>query len=45
MFITIDGLNINYICKGEGESVLLLHGWGANIKLFDNLIDLLLHIF
>ena len=38
---TVDGLNINYIIEGEGEPVVLLHGWGANIKLFDNLIQLL----
>ena len=38
---TVDGLNINYIIEGEGEPVVLLHGWGANIKLFDNLIHLL----
>lgn len=37
MFTEINGLNINYICEGENaenQSVLLLHGWGANITLF-----------
>ncbi|MCM1053960.1 MAG: alpha/beta hydrolase [Bacteroides sp.] len=37
MFTEINGLNINYICEGDNEkkqSVLLLHGWGADIKLF-----------
>ena len=38
---SIDGLNINYICKGEGEPVVLLHGWGSNITLFNAAIDLL----
>lgn len=38
---TVDGLKINYILQGEGELVVLLHGWGANITLFDNLINLL----
>lgn len=35
------GLNINYIDKGEGELVVLLHGWGANISLFYSMIELL----
>ena len=38
---TINGININYEEKGEGELIVLLHGWGSNIKLFANLIDLL----
>ena len=28
------GLNINYIVRGEGRPVLLLHGWGACIGSF-----------
>lgn len=27
----IDKLNINYIVEGEGEPVIVLHGWGASI--------------
>ncbi len=38
---TVNGLRINYILEGEGETVVLLHGWGSNITLFDNLIHLL----
>ena len=38
---TVNGLRINYEQKGQGELVVLLHGWGSNIKLFANLIDLL----
>lgn len=38
MFIDIDGIRTNCIVEGEGENVLLLHGWGANIKLFDSII-------
>ena len=34
-------MKINYEQKGSGELVVLLHGWGSNIKLFANLIDLL----
>ena len=41
MDITIDGLNINYICEGEGDCVVLLHGWGSNITLFADMIELL----
>ena len=38
---TVNGLRINYEQKGQGELVVLLHGWGSNIKLFANLMDLL----
>jgi len=39
--INIDGLNINYICEGEGECIILLHGWGSNITLFKSMISVL----
>lgn len=41
MFIEIDGIKTNYIDEGnkDGEIVLLLHGWGSNIKLWDNVIQ------
>lgn len=35
----IDGLNINYIVKGEGNNILILHGWGCNIEVIKKLID------
>lgn len=38
---TVNGIKINYEQKGSGELIVLLHGWGSNIKLFSNLIDLL----
>lgn len=41
MITNIGGLNINYIDKGQGELVVLLHGWGSNITLFDSMINLL----
>lgn len=41
MTVNINGLNINYIDKGEGELVVLLHGWGANISLFNSMTELL----
>lgn len=41
MNIKIDNLNINYICEGEGEDIVLLHGWGSNITLFKSMTELL----
>lgn len=41
MIKTVNGIKINYEQKGEGDLIVLLHGWGSNIKLFANLIDLL----
>ena len=35
----INGLNINYIDEGQGQMLVLLHGWGSNIELFSGLID------
>lgn len=37
----IDNMNINYICEGEGEAIVLLHGWGSNITLFKSMTELL----
>ena len=39
MIINIDTYSINYIDEGEGEAVLLLHGWGASVKAFSSLIN------
>ena len=41
MNIKIDNLNINYNMEGSGEFVVLLHGWGSNIKLFQGMTDVL----
>ncbi len=41
MIKKIDGISVNYIDEGEGEIVLLLHGWGANITLYRSVIDTL----
>ena len=35
------GIDINYICEGSGDFVVLLHGWGSNITLFNSMIDVL----
>ena len=34
MEITVNDLKINYIVRGEGKPLLLLHGWGACIDIF-----------
>lgn len=39
MEINIDGLKINYINKGKGNNVLLLHGWGVDTDLYKNIIN------
>ena len=38
---TIQGLNINYFEKGDGPLVVLLHGWGSNISLFNSMTEVL----
>ena len=37
----IDSIAVNYIDEGEGEIVLLLHGWGASITLYAGIIEVL----
>lgn len=41
MLVNIDGLNVNYECAGEGEAVVLLHGWGGQIASFKPVFDFL----
>lgn len=41
MIRKIDDISVNYIEEGEGDVVLLLHGWGANITLYQGIIDTL----
>jgi pimeloyl-ACP methyl ester carboxylesterase len=41
MKVNIEGIDINYVCEGEGENVLLLHGWGANIDTMMPIYNLL----
>jgi len=38
LVINIFDVNINYIVEGEGDTVLLLHGWGSNLTLFNGII-------
>lgn len=39
MNMIIDNININYTVKGEGPAIVMLHGWGANISLFEGMIN------
>ncbi len=44
LFTDIDDLRINYTDCGSDSgkgTVLLLHGWGSNITLFKNIVDML----
>ncbi len=41
MFVSIDGLNIEYTEKGNGTPLLLLHGWGSSFKFYEKIIDAL----
>jgi len=34
-----DKLNVNLIDKGEGEAVVLLHGWGARADIYHSVIN------
>ncbi len=43
--INIDGLNINYIDEGEGEVLLMLHGWGASCEAYRGIINAVSHRF
>ena len=39
MFVEIDGVRINYEIAGEGEPLLLLHGWGGSTQSFSPVVD------
>jgi len=41
VIINIDGMNINYIVEGEGNPVVVLHGWGANIETVMPIVNIL----
>lgn len=36
-FITINDIKINYKTTGEGQDVLLLHGWGCSLEIWKTL--------
>lgn len=41
MIKEIDGISVNYTDEGEGDVVLLLHGWGVDITFYQGIIDTL----
>ena len=41
MYTTIKGLKINYREAGEGDLVCLLHGWGADSSLYENIMNVI----
>ncbi len=41
MVIKVDNISVNYVDEGTGDVILLLHGWGSNITLFDGIIKTL----
>ena len=41
METVIDGIRIRYQSVGEGEDLLILHGWGCKIEVYQNITDLL----
>jgi pimeloyl-ACP methyl ester carboxylesterase len=39
--INIEGIELNYIIEGSGETVLILHGWGASIASVRPIVNIL----
>ena len=39
--IEVNGQNINYKLEGEGQAVVLMHGWGQNIQMMDYIFEYL----
>ena len=37
MKIEVNGIDVNYRTQGEGTPLVLLHGWGADIRCFDRI--------
>jgi len=38
LFITVDGIKTHYEDRGSGEVLVLLHGWGTDLSLYEGLI-------
>lgn len=43
-YVEINGLRIHQKIQGEGDIILMLHGWGANIQLLQPLADKLVNL-
>lgn len=41
MVTKIDNISVNYIDVGDGDIIVLLHGWGSNITLFEGIVKTL----
>lgn len=39
MNITINQIKTNYNVKGSGDNIVLLHGWGSNLTLFQPMME------
>lgn len=39
MNCTVDGLNIHYVDEGQGEVLLLLHGWGSSVDAWRRMMN------
>lgn len=40
-FVEIKGINIAYVEEGEGDPVIVLHGWGASIEAVMSIVNIL----
>ncbi len=38
MYIDINGINTHYEDRGSGDAVVILHGWGTDLSLYEGLI-------
>lgn len=38
MYITVDGIKTHYADRGAGDVLVLLHGWGTDLTLYEGLI-------
>lgn len=45
MVLTVDSLQLHYEQQGEGNDVLVLHGWGASIQAMRPVIDALKGVY
>ena len=39
MDAVVNGIRVNYVMEGQGETVLLLHGWGSSLEPYRALMD------
>jgi len=39
--IRVQKLDINYIDKGQGKTLVILHGWGGSSKSWENVVEIL----